>query len=94
MNRLRLIVVLGCLGLWGLPIAADTYPRQPGVDALHYIFRLTLGDESDELTGEATIDLRFLQEQWREVTLDLASAANGKGVTVVDVTSGGAPVGH
>ena len=92
MNRLRLIVILGCLGLWGLPIAADTYPRQPGVDALHYIFRLTLSDESDELTGEATIDLRFLQEQWREVTLDLASAANGKGMTVVDVTSGGAPV--
>jgi aminopeptidase N len=89
---MRLVIILVYLGLWGLPIAADTYPRQAGVDALHYIFRLTLSDESDELTGEATIDLRFLREGLREVTLDLASAANGKGMTVAEVTSGGTPV--
>jgi len=94
MNHPRLFVLLGCLCLCSLSVAADTYPRQPGVDALHYTFRLTLSDESDELTGEATIDLRFLQNGLREVTFDLASAANGKGMAIAEVISGGAPVSY
>jgi aminopeptidase N len=75
-----------------LPVSADTYPRQPGVDALHYVFRLTLNDETDEIVGEATIDLRFAKEGLTEFALDLASAAGGKGMTVSDVSSGGAPI--
>ncbi len=39
--------------------AADTYPRQAGIDAIHYIFRLALSDSTDEILGEATADLRF-----------------------------------
>ena len=35
------------------PVLADQYPRQPGVDAQHYIFRLTLRDDTDEISGEA-----------------------------------------
>ncbi len=66
---------------------ADTYPRQPGIDALHYTFRLTLSDLTDEIVGEATVDLRFLQEGQSEFTLDLASASVGKGMTVLDVSS-------
>ena len=71
---------------------ADTYPRQAGVDAQHYIFRLTLSDDSDEIAGEATADLRFLKDGLTEFSLDLASAANGKGMTVSEVTCAGAPV--
>ena len=37
----------------------DTYPRQPEVDALHYVFRLSLSDETDEIRGEAIADLQF-----------------------------------
>jgi hypothetical protein len=33
------------------PSAADTYPRQPGVNALHYVFRLTLADGSREIAS-------------------------------------------
>src|SRR5262245_14410108 len=68
---------------------ADTYPRQAGVDAWHYIFRLELSDASPEITGEATVDLRFTKDGVTSVSLDLASAANGKGMTVTSVTSGG-----
>jgi aminopeptidase N len=73
-------------------VTADTYPRQPGVDALHYVFRLTLGDDADEIVGEATVDLRFLKEGLTEFALDLASAADGKGMTVSDVTSNGSAI--
>ena len=52
---------------------ADTYPRQPGVDAIHYAFRLTLSDTTDEIVGVATVDLRFQLEGVKEVALDLAS---------------------
>jgi len=73
-------------------VAADTYPRQPGIDAEHYVFRLTLGDETDEIAGEATVTLRFLHDGVGEAALDLASPANGKGMQVTEVTSGGKAV--
>ena len=72
--------------------AADTYPRQPQVDALHYAFQLTLRDDSDELAGEAEVDLRFTRDGVNEVQLDLASSAGGRGMTVASVTAGGAAV--
>jgi aminopeptidase N len=73
---------------------ADTYPRQPGVDAQHYIFRVTLNDGNDEIAGETTAVLRFLKDGLTEFWLDLASAGNGKGMTVSAVTSGGAPASY
>jgi aminopeptidase N len=62
------------------------------VDALHYVFRLTFNDASDEIAGEATVDLRFVKDEVTGFALDLASVANGKGMTVSEVTGGGAPV--
>jgi aminopeptidase N len=71
---------------------ADTYPRQPGIDALHYTFRLTLSDTTDQIDGEASIDVRFTQDQMKEVILDLTSAtSDGKGMTV---TWASAPYSH
>lgn len=67
---------------------ADTYPRQPGVDAVHYVFRLTIDDASDRIAGEAAITFR-LAEGVKEVALDLISAAGNKGMTVSAVTLGG-----
>lgn len=73
---------------------ADTYPRQPGVDALHYVFRLVIGDASNEISGETTVTMRFLADGLRDVELDLTSAASGKGMTVGTVTHqvSGSPV--
>jgi aminopeptidase N len=71
---------------------ADTYRRQPGVDVQHYVFRVTLSDESDEISGETTVTVRFVKDGLKEFWLDLASAANGKGMTVSEVTSAGAAV--
>lgn len=74
------------------PAAADTYPRQPGVDVQHYIFRLAVGDESNEIRGDASVRIRFGAEAVREVFLDLASVSNGKGMTVLAVSSDGSPL--
>ncbi len=71
--------------------AADNYPRQPGVDVLHYTFRITLRDDVDEIDGTTTVDVRFVQPGISHFTLDLASAAKGKGMTVSTVTAQGTP---
>ncbi len=70
---------------------ADTYPRQPGVDAVHYVFRLTLGDASDQISGETTATLK-LAAGVTEAFLDLTSVTAGKGMAVSSVTLGGKPV--
>jgi aminopeptidase N len=75
-----------------LAARADTYPRQPGVDAVHYEFRLTLSDNSDEISGEATIHFLVKQADAGEIQLDLASSAGGKGMTVSRATSRGKDV--
>jgi aminopeptidase N len=72
-------------------LLADNYSRQPGVDVQHYIFRVTLGDASDAIEGETTVSVRFLQDRLAELALDLASPANGKGMTVTAVTDGTSP---
>ena len=76
------------------PVAADTYVRQPGVDARHYVFRLTLlTDDSNEIQGETTATFRLGANDVREIVLDLASLTkDGKGMTVTAVASEGRPV--
>ncbi len=73
---------------------ADTYPRQPGVDALHYRFRLTLADASNEIAGDADVRLRFTAANVRQVALDLATPARGAGMTVLGVTAQGKTVAY
>jgi aminopeptidase N len=82
----------GCGLLSASPAEADTYPRQPTVDAWHYIFRLELSDTRPEIVGEATIDLIARRDGVNEITLDLATPAAGKGMTVDGVTAEGRPI--
>jgi aminopeptidase N len=78
----------------GGSLRADTYPRQPGVDAQHYVFRLTLlTSDSNEIHGNADVTMRLVKDDVREMWLDFTSAtAGGKGMTVASVTSSGQPV--
>src|ERR1700722_12982449 len=75
-------------------IFADAYKRQPSIDIVHYIFRVDLSDDSDEITGEATVSVRFVTTGVQSFWLDLATPAAGKGMTVSEVTSNGAPVAY
>lgn len=77
------------------PSMRDTYPKNPGIDALNYAFRLELTDSSDALIGEMTMDLRFVSPDVRAVRLDLvkrSAALDGKGMTVSAVLLDGTAV--
>jgi len=96
MNRLLLpihILFVATL-LWAQTSSADTYPRQVGVDVLHYVFKLDLADDSDVIAGEATIEVRFVADGTTSLLLDLASHAADKGMNVTGVTSSGKPCPH
>jgi aminopeptidase N len=82
-------IIAGCVTV---SLAADTYPRQPNVDAIHYVFRLTLNDATDEIAGESTAVLKILAADTREAVLDLTTRNADKGMTVAAVSCGGAPV--
>ncbi len=89
--NLPALLLLGA-GLAATHPAADPYTRQPGIDAIHYAFQLALNDSTDRIEGIATVTMRFVQRGTTNFWLDLASAADGKGMTVTDVTSAGVPV--
>jgi aminopeptidase N len=91
MKRARWIAV-SALVISAPAAFADTYPRQPGVDAFHYVFRLELSDARAEISGDATVDLIAVRDDVAEVALDLASEADGKGMAVTAVTLGGEAV--
>jgi aminopeptidase N len=80
---------LGLIAIF-LPVAiqADTYPRQKSIDIQHYIFRVTLTDESNSITGETTVAVRFLDSTVKGFHLDLASGS----MTVSAVSEGNALV--
>ncbi|HEX6164862.1 MAG TPA: M1 family aminopeptidase [Vicinamibacterales bacterium] len=70
-------------------LSADTYPRQPGIDVVHYVFRIGLSDQSSEISGETTITARFLRDAVAELNLDLTSVNVANGMTVQSVRRGG-----
>jgi aminopeptidase N len=78
--------LIGLVALASAHATADTYPRQPGVDALHYLFRLAITDASNEIAGETTVTLKLMADGLRDIELDLTSASSGKGMTVGAVT--------
>jgi aminopeptidase N len=57
--------------------AADTYPRQPGIDVQEYVFRLWLSDDTDRIEGLTTVDLRARDAGVESVALDLAVLREG-----------------
>jgi aminopeptidase N len=74
--------------LWPLAAVADNYPRQPGIDVQHYVLRVALNDDNDEIAGHTTVTVRFVKDGLPEFWLDLASPKDGKGMTVTDVSIG------
>ena len=82
-----LATALAILG-FSSALRADTYPRQPGIDARHYAVRISLlTSDSNEIQAVATVTLRIVTPGTREAILDLTSATpDGKGMTVTSVT--------
>jgi len=89
--RAATLLLAAAATLHGAVAYGDTYRRQPGVDAIHYVFRLAIDDGSDRIEGDATITFK-LAAGVGEVLLDLTSIAAGKGMTVSAVSVGGRTV--
>ena len=89
---MRRCLILGvAFAIGTATLRADTYVRQPAVDALHYRFSIAISDHSGHIDGEATETFRLLAPV-PAVELDLISAAGEQGMTVRSVTSDGHPV--
>ena len=62
MTRRRILRLFALLLLTAARAQADTYPRQPGVDIVHYAFKLTLRDDTDAIDGEAAVTFRVVKD--------------------------------
>lgn len=94
MNKIILAVWFAIIAFPN-PAFSDTYPKNPNIDVINYIFKLELSDSTDEIVGEATVDVRFLADGISELRLDLTNATKelaGKGMTIGRVISGGKPI--
>ncbi len=70
----------------------DSYPKNPKIDAINYIFDIELSDDTDEITCEVTVDIRFLGSGVQNLRFDLVNVSNeldNKGMVVSSVSSNG-----
>lgn len=88
---LRLLLLL--LPLTACLSSTPPPPRlpNPDVDVLHYIFALNLSDASDEIIGEATINVQFRADGLTAIDLDLIGEAN-RGMTIDSIQEDGQTV--
>ncbi len=71
------------LVLWAIPCYPDSYPRQPGVDAIHYDIGVELGEASDSVSGTTRAHLMMRQDDLARAWLDF------EGMTVDALTIAG-----
>ena len=77
------------LFLFIVELYADNYPKNPGIDILHYRFELILSDSEDVIKGNCSINILFKEESIKEIRLDLINKNNsmeGKGMQVSGVS--------
>ena len=74
---------------------SDSYPKNINIDIQHYQFKLWLSDKNDSLRAEALVILNFNKAGIQSVRFDLTNTTpnlQGKGMTVLSVTSNGKPL--
>ena len=74
---MRAAAVLSILVVFGTLVSADTYPRQPAVDAIHYRFAITLSENSPHIDGQATVTFRVVAPV-EHIELDLIGAGTAE----------------
>ena len=69
-------IILSIFLLFTIAISyADNYPRNYGIDILHYSFDLTFSDKTDELKGIASISFQCKINDVSKIRLDLVNQA-------------------
>ena len=62
--------VLGLALIIYSAVFADNYPRNTAIDVQHYTFKLSLSDSTDSITGEADIEIKFVNSGSGKFSLD------------------------
>ena len=85
----RRFLILGACLLGLAELRADTYPKNPRIDVLHYAYDLQLSDRDDRITATATIDVLFVADGETTLRFDLVNTRpDGTGMTVSAVSTG------
>ena len=83
------ILVVFVLQSWAL---TDTYPKNPKIDVLHYVFDITLSDDTDVIQVKEQVELRWAEAGMTELRLDLIHREGAMGMEVSAVDWGGDPL--
>ena len=70
---------------------SDSYPKNPGIDVIGYVFDIEVTDSNDVIHGRTAVDVRFVEPS-SSLRLDLierSDALEGRGMTVTSVESNG-----
>ena len=74
-----------CVAFLLFGFTANAQVQFPGIDVLHYTFRIGLNDQNDTIKGQATVNIKFLTDV-KAFQLNLVKAgAKGKGMLVSSV---------
>jgi aminopeptidase N len=89
MKKTQLILSICLLQVFAaVCVIADTYPRQLGLHVEHYTFHVKLSDASNEIVGQAMVELHFVSAGLTSFNLNLVGKQpDGKGMAVDSVTS-------
>lgn len=60
----------------------DTYPKNPNIDMLHYVFDIALSDSTDVIEVEEQIEFRFMEAGMTALRLDLVEHQEETGMEV------------
>ena len=87
-NINKIFILLLCLSVHNTSFA-DNYPKNPKIDVVHYIFDITLSDDTDMIKSTATLLVKFKTHGIRTLRLDLTNKSeklNNMGMRVKQVS--------
>ena len=95
----RIIYLFTTALLFVLPLIskADTYPINKNIDVKHYVFKLSLSDADNEITGTTMVTLSFKEAGMQNFRLDFinkTTARKDKGMVVDAITSSNTAVNY
>ena len=95
----RIIYLFTTALLFVLPLIskADTYPINKNIDVKHYVFKLSLSDADNEITGTTLVTINFREAGMQNFRLDFINktiARQNKGMVVDAITSSNTAVNY
>ena len=97
MKRIINLFTIALLFVVPLISKADTYPINKNIDIKHYVFKLSLSDADNEITGTTLVTLSFKEAGMQNFRLDFinkTSARKDKGMVVDAVSVNNAAVNY